>query len=957
MEGKPDEGLVKEASTTVDMDAVSLGGIVSRSDAERIAAEHGLKTETVQYVADNVYRFVKPHRVAKSKKDCMGWVNWVADQIEAFLPLDEILENANERRSVGSIRSKVLFGERDDLDALYNRLYKTLNQLSDIVLLAELEREDMRYRWNCDLSVGEIAAKAGLDESTVQHVCDNHQKYIKQSRFEAKNNSNKSQLGWTLFIAERISELLEYDYQIQHDDIRKSQFPPGISSLDKAKNFKPTSTGRTCRQLHSHLDKNFNDSEDVIRLANMEREGVATRWGVDLTEEAIAASTGLKLGIVKYITQYYQKLLKPGKLDHSPKTALEWTRFFSGVIQEFIQYDCLVEEASERMTAYSLKGNFFSDHPDAKRLHSRITNNAKDIRDIFALAEMERPGTIQRWNYEPGNMESKLAEVRATIDTNHTVQDTRRAIEEYGFEKLTPLAEGIYTLAVTIAPWSIKEYVDLRLELGPNLYNDSTFCEFIGFSKDVPYCSTGCLFNVTRSLDRFNVLKLAKDTNGESLTPQEYSRSIQNIFVDQEGRVALVDEVSSKITAYLTQKEPDFSDVSIIEEETGEDSKNPTLRARVLFATNPKLESNDTIEAFVKFYPEEWKDDRDFEVELRKYLAEDAEFSSVKTASDAKLERKVLMPGNNEAAHTAGYGTCHILRNWDGVPCGYALAATYVNMQTTRERLAECKDDPEAKKDYLSVLVKSLAELHVKGSGKIEGVKGRYSTLEKKFFTEQGEVITEDYQAYSRFDGASDLLIEEGSELDDVYNGEFRIGDKLNELADDYRSLVNGDGHPGNSGVDRRGGMELFDFDKLHVHLGTGLVDLGKSLKTRYTGLKMEDQLELVEEYTKEYFRSLAMEEGLEEEEELGEYVGSRLADKEMARFKRGYHQAAIYLAVKHAWLRTYVDKIEEDKRVEDVNVCLAEIREHARELDESKADRLVKAVAKRFDIGYNPAQ
>ncbi|MFH1440219.1 MAG: phosphotransferase [Candidatus Woesearchaeota archaeon] len=501
------------------------------------------------------------------------------------------------------------------------------------------------------------------------------------------------------------------------------------------------------------------------------------------------------------------------------------------------------------------------------------------------------------------------------------------------------------TVAVILSPEMIERYIDVRkISLISGIYTQE-LKELVG----IPRGFAGTI----NSLDKLNVIKLAQNTNGEYLSQEEYFRFIRDIF----GSRRFLDSIGScdnigfdaderLIEENRTDKVSELSDyiangnlskVSIIEEKASK-SKNPNYRIRMFLSTNHDVETNATLEAFVKFYSRNQRASRDFDLSINNYLI-DAGIECIGIAHAIKLHNGLKIEREDE--HGSTFCSLELaLAPHQEREYTDALVIPFAEVQTASEYIRENPDETE---DILLKIRASLNEFQAKGSVHQHKIKNIKDKRQRKALEDGLRPI--DYVERSRrFVGHSNNVIDikninisNPDNLGIIYS-ELGIAELLNECRDRYPSLIHGDLHLRNVVVNKKGETILCDFET--VGFGAPQIDQGRLYSHRDLEYDIDKQVELVKEDAKE--------RGLDKEGDVSHYV-------------RGYHAAVIYKTLEH--MRYIVDNTHEDGRYNTAEAevlirnDLDKLREHTyryfskgTETEKLKeADRLVEAARQEF--------
>lgn len=429
-------------------------------------------------------------------------------------------------------------------------------------------------------------------------------------------------------------------------------------------------------------------------------------------------------------------------------------------------------------------------------------------------------------------------------------------------------------------------------------------------------------------LDSLHVLKLAQSEGEDSISQSDYFRFVREVFSDEDLIDAKLGDHSEEVSRYIAKG--DFSDVSIIDEEVQE-GRSPTYRTRMLLATNQEIQSNTTLDAFVKFYPSEMKNDLQFDVALNNYLATVAGVKSVGKARTAKLGKAIMMQRESESRpgeenYTYTIKTVGAVTDRNQVPCSQALVTQFANVQNLEDYVSEFS--AEEKMETLAAVNDAMCDLHVAGAENISRISemedSQREVLENNLLTPKGDVKFTDYVAESH------LLFAPGSQLDEIYNWQLGISKILNTSARKYHSLIQGDLHTKNVVVNEEGKVINLDFELEFSGFGAPQVDQAKLYSYKTLKLNMQQKDDLVEDY--------AQKRGVTD---LDEY-------------REGFHAAVIYKTLVHT--KYVVDNVASyghEQAVKAIDQDVKLIEKHARRMPITREQReqLVGAIRDEYQI------
>ncbi len=391
-----------------------------------------------------------------------------------------------------------------------------------------------------------------------------------------------------------------------------------------------------------------------------------------------------------------------------------------------------------------------------------------------------------------------------------------------GLEGIDSLSRSPDIVAILLFPQLLNEWVDL-VRSGAEKQD---FRDFFG-GRLSPRIK-----NITSAVGRYSMLKFAEDAKGRFLLPREYSRFIQQVFVDEQGTVAaLGEEAPPSVESYLAKCHPDFSGVTVLEERVDSETKNPNLRFRMLLATKPALSSDAALDSFVKFYADE--SERDLDVLVNNYLLEVCGMKCVGRARQAELQQ-VKFPRQPMKNLATVYTSADNLENLLGEPTPHALITPFVTVTTLADYLSSSEADIL---ETLALVNQAACVLHQ--SGYLNLSNRNLSEAQKKALSEKVQEVS--YQAlFQRF------VSGEGSRLYQLYL-ELGVAQKLDEYKKRHLSFVLGDMHPGNVLVTSAQEVMFVDFER--VHLGLAQEDLAACLINRTLAFSPEQREKVVDDY------------------------------------------------------------------------------------------------------------
>ncbi|MFH1669271.1 MAG: aminoglycoside phosphotransferase family protein [Candidatus Woesearchaeota archaeon] len=385
---------------------------------------------------------------------------------------------------------------------------------------------------------------------------------------------------------------------------------------------------------------------------------------------------------------------------------------------------------------------------------------------------------------------------------------------------------------------------------------------------------------------RTNQIKLAQDAEGNFLTDNDYMGFINQVFkglfpsddvtIPNTGRnippttqdtqqyigKKADEEMHNTISISDYKQAGDFSDVTIIEERNNKSSKNPNFRIRLFLSTTDKVESDDTLDAFVKLYADEADRDRDYAV--HNFMTQYMDLGIPARASKAKLENIVIRQvpaGPTVTAYTKK--TAHHITNNGRKNSAYALILPFKNISTLAESITNSDDDIVSRlkdvNDYaLEMHKKGKIRLHPRFSQQLfeNHINDTHNRIPEHDPSDSYVIPvrcsdTKKETVIKRTDYETEFhtsVAEEDTLLGQAYQ-RLGIGDKMDTYINMWSSLVHGDLHSRNIIIDENGNTRFIDFE--FVSLGMPQEDLTMYIGDRRFKLTMEDELEIVRDYAK----------------------------------------------------------------------------------------------------------
>ncbi|MBT4539915.1 phosphotransferase [Candidatus Woesearchaeota archaeon] len=513
--------------------------------------------------------------------------------------------------------------------------------------------------------------------------------------------------------------------------------------------------------------------------------------------------------------------------------------------------------------------------------------------------------TMQELMTRPPPLYEHIRDVCAEFNVDDTIENVSKKIIDYGYLKFTAISRGIPLLARTLVAEHQWAYVEARREATlPAVYDEGLRAHFNLNPRN--------LWKTIQSLDALNILKLAQDENGNYLSQQDYSAFIREVLDDKIFLERNLGNAAEEFEAYLANG--DYSDVSIIEELIDAGSKNPNFRIRMLLATNQNLQSNETLDTFVKLYSAEEEETRNFEAAMINYLNDIVGLESVGKARTAKLATKIHVERENGDGLTTYFQSLNIIKNREDDSASYALIIPYVNISTLHEHVNE---NPDMKKELLDEVTEALYELHSKGIANLERIS---EMADKDYEILKSGLRLKDYRE------KSNKFVFTGTELAGVYS-QLGIDDILNDSAFSYTSVIHGDAHPKNIAVNTGGNYIFLDAEM--AALGAPQIDEARLYAHRDFGLSIDEQTERV--------KQSAEKRGV----------------KDVDDYLIGYHAAIIFKTLEHArYVHSNLDDYGVKKAQKLLDADFDIIREHGNRIYSNEdVSMLVDAAINEFKL------
>tara|TARA_Y100000310_G_scaffold236686_1_gene239917 strand:- start:3142 stop:6870 length:3729 start_codon:yes stop_codon:yes gene_type:complete len=281
-------------------------------------------------------------------------------------------------------------------------------------------------------------------------------------------------------------------------------------------------------------------------------------------------------------------------------------------------------------------------------------------------------------------------------------------------------------------------------------------------------------------------------------------------------------------------------------------SGNPNFRIRLYQASNPDLESDDTLEAFVKLYPKEEIDKRDLDIAINNYQVDVLRLPSVGKAEALRLKRKIYVKREIGDGFTTAYTNFKGIKK-ENVACSEALVTPFRNVTT----LADALEDSSAHA-HMEQLREAIYLLHTRGFNQLKKLPAKARALLRN-------------RRNNVHEGA---IYEACQDLDIPYLLEYN--------AAAHPSLVHNDLHPRNIVLDQQGNYIFIDFEG--VSIDAPQLDEARLFAHRDLELDMQDQIDLIEKSAQR-----------------------RGAEKDI--YVEGYHAAVVEKAIGHyAWTLAHPD-------------------------------------------------
>ncbi len=522
--------------------------------------------------------------------------------------------------------------------------------------------------------------------------------------------------------------------------------------------------------------------------------------------------------------------------------------------------------------------------------------------------------------------------------------------------RLTPgrlyhLPQGIYEEAVGLFasilsdPRKTWEYIGMmravpeeyRVRVAAEAFFDIEPSELDNASREVVH-------NLILEIDGKNVLKRARTKEGRDISAIQYANVMQQLL---HHPFLLKQQFGSHAeSALVSLRTGDFCRNMILEEVVDEDSRNANARVRLFLNDSVALGPGRLpLDAFVKFYSAQQKEQRDFEACLNHYLGGTSPLASVGRAQSVDLSTEIVLPRGNRM-----------------VTCKYALVTPFATEVQTLDEFV--RRSPEHKSAVLQSMNDTLLQLHLQGMPNLgilrvlenmadvgeqefddadslfsfslddaRDTRKDAEVLRSRFYTADGEPRCVDYEQRSH------ALFDPAGELNVVYNEQYIISALLTKMALIAPSFIHGDVRPKNVLISpHQGKIILTDFEDEFVGFGAPQEDLAKLYSYRSLGLSIGEQETLVRAYV--------------EKRALPEHHAPSKMDVS-GLFVLGYHAAAIYKHLVH--LKYVSDNSGERYSLEQaydlMRLDLQTIEVHAAKLASDGVHLFRKAVCSEYGI------
>ncbi|MBI2572940.1 phosphotransferase [Candidatus Woesearchaeota archaeon] len=316
-----------------------------------------------------------------------------------------------------------------------------------------------------------------------------------------------------------------------------------------------------------------------------------------------------------------------------------------------------------------------------------------------------------------------------------------------------------------------------------------------------------------------NALKLVQNQWGDYLDRDKYAGLIREIFNDSMSLEHHVGSDSKRVEAYL--QAADLEKVSITEQIVDPSSKNPNVRISLYLGTDPQSGSDQTIEAFVKFFSD--KQERDTELTLTNWFAQ---YSQVKTVGQARATKVTArIEKNNDQTETYDTLTICAIEDKTGENASYVLVTPFANLRTTAQEL-----QGRAGQRVLDMITNAVYEFH--------------QTPAPSHNTE--EVVSTRMRFVPYSESARQEIANENTSL---YQQMQRMGimKKLDRYATQHQALIHGDCHTKNLLLNEDNEIVFADLER--TRRGIPQQDITKYLGARSHKLSTQEQQRQLDRY------------------------------------------------------------------------------------------------------------
>ncbi len=503
----------------------------------------------------------------------------------------------------------------------------------------------------------------------------------------------------------------------------------------------------------------------------------------------------------------------------------------------------------------------------------------QSMRDDGTIDERKRDGMIHRIF----SLENYLTifHRRAQFKDISSLDEAVEAVNEVGSFRFLGFVRNKYALAVTVFPKVLNEYISAMISSDPDASILNQLKQYFG----THYIQ---FENVLAHLQSLHILKLARDESGNPLSKEDYFRFVRDVLVGEHNleltASSALDVSTAQADVHKYLAKGDYSDVSVIEQLVGE-SLNPTMRVRMLLATNPGLKANDTLDAFVKFYADE--DECVADVAFNNYFQKVVGLPGVGIARTAKLTQHIAVQGIEHDDRQVLSMSARQFSDKQGKYCPYALITPFVNITTLRDYAAECE---EPVVDVLKRVNSTMCRLHSEGYARrteiasaVFGTEAQRQALEERFRNvDYNKLFTDELC------GEHGLCREEG-----LFASSFKalgIGDWLNNYLGHSAVIIHGDCHDENIVVTADDNIGFVDFGWSRV--GIPQEDLCRVL-SRYrfdSKINLEEELGVVEDYAAKSAETQPADKSVDNSRNADD--GKKIDTEEA---KTAYHYATIF--------------------------------------------------------------